>query len=100
MRDHLRGYARDAVIGHDDWHPENLRWRGPELIAVFDWDGVICQPEPVIVGSAAVSLLGIDTKSPLADIAAGSSFLDAYQQARGLRWTSQDYAACWAAGRW
>ncbi|MGH3126150.1 MAG: hypothetical protein ACRDND_34670, partial [Streptosporangiaceae bacterium] len=29
-----------------------------------------------------------------------AAFLDAYQQARGCRWTSQDYAACWAAGLW
>jgi hypothetical protein len=29
-----------------------------------------------------------------------AAFLDAYQYARGRRWTSQDYEACWAAGLW
>ena len=48
VRDHLRDYAGDLVIGHGDWHPENLRWHGPHLIAVHDWDSVICQPEPAI----------------------------------------------------
>jgi Phosphotransferase enzyme family len=40
-RDRLRASASDPVIGHGDWHPANLRWQGPELIAVHDWDSVI-----------------------------------------------------------
>jgi hypothetical protein len=31
---------------------------------------------------------------------AGYPCPDAYQHARGRRWTSADYAACWAAGLW
>ena len=50
VRDRLRGHTSDLVIGHGDWHPENLRWHGPHLIAVHDWDSVICQPEPAIAG--------------------------------------------------
>ncbi|MGH3398402.1 MAG: hypothetical protein ACRDPO_27315, partial [Streptosporangiaceae bacterium] len=75
-------------------------WQGAELIAVHDWDSVICQPEPAIAGFAAVSFLGIDDPSRMADVDASAVFLDAYQQARGGRWTSRDYAACWAAGLW
>jgi len=99
-RDRLRASASDPVIGHGDWHPQNLRWRGSELIAVHDWDSVICQPEPAIAGFAAVSFLGIDAPAPLANVDDSEGFLDAYHQARGCRWTSQDYAACWAAGLW
>jgi Phosphotransferase enzyme family len=100
VRDHLRGHCGDPVIGHGDWHPENLRWQGSQLIAVHDWDSVICQPEPAIAGLAAASFLGIDGPAPLADVEESAAFLDAYQHARGRCWTSGDYAACWAAGLW
>jgi len=96
----LRGHRGDPVIGHGDWYPENLVWDGSQLIAVHDWDSVICQPEPAIAGLAAATFLGIDGPAPLADVKNSTAFLDAYQQARGRRWTSGDYAACWAAGLW
>jgi Phosphotransferase enzyme family len=99
-RDQLRGHPGDLVIGHGDWHPENLRWHGPQLIAVHDWDSVICQPEPAIAGLAAASFLGIDDPAGMAGVEDSAAFLDAYQQARDRRWTPRDYAACWAAGLW
>jgi hypothetical protein len=100
VRDRLRASASDPVIGHGDWHPDNLRWQGPALIAVHDWDSVICQPEPAIAGFAAVSFLGIDPPRPLASVEDSTAFLDAYQQACGRRWTPEDCAASWAAGLW
>jgi hypothetical protein len=100
VRDSLRASASDPVIGHGDWHPDNLRWQGPALIAVHDWDSVICQPEPAIAGFAAVSFLGIDPPRPLASVEDSAAFLDAYQQACGRRWTPEDCAASWAAGLW
>jgi aminoglycoside phosphotransferase (APT) family kinase protein len=100
VRGHLRGRAGDPVIGHGDWHPGNLLWQGPHLIAVHDWDSVICQPEPAIAGLAAVSFRGIEDPARLARVEDSAAFLDAYQHARGRRWTAQDYAACWAAGLW
>jgi hypothetical protein len=100
VRDQLRGHRGDRVIGHGDWHPENLRWHGSRLIAVHDWDSVICQPEPAIAGLAAATFLGIAGPAPLANVEDSAAFLDAYQQACGRHWTSGDYAACWAAGLW
>jgi hypothetical protein len=99
-RDLLRGHAGDPVIGHGDWHPENLRWRGTELVAVHDWDSVICQPEPAIAGFAAVSFLGIDPPEPIATVEDSTAFLDAYLHARGCRWAPEEHAAFWAAGLW
>jgi hypothetical protein len=98
IRDRLPSHAGVPVIGHGDWYPENLQWHGRRLVAVHDWDSVICQPEPAIAGLAAVTYLGID--STLASVDDSAAFLDAYQQARGRRWTPGDYAACWAAGLW
>jgi Phosphotransferase enzyme family len=100
VRAQLRAYASDPVIGHCDWHPENLHWRGAELVAVHDWDSVICQPEPAIAGFAAVSFLGIGGPVSLASVEDSAAFLDAYQRARGCRWTARDHAAFWAAGLW
>jgi Phosphotransferase enzyme family len=100
VRDLLRGHAGSPVIGHGDWHPENLRWQGPDLIAVHDWDSLISQPEPAIAGAAAASFLGIDDPAGMASVQDSAAFLRAYQQARGCCWTSADYAACWAAGLW
>jgi hypothetical protein len=100
VRDRLRRHGGNPVIGHGDWHPENLCWQGSRLIAVHDWDSVICQPEPAIAGLAAASFLGIGDLPEMAGVEDSAAFLDAYQQARGCRWTSADYAACWAAGLW
>jgi hypothetical protein len=100
VRGLLHGYASDPVIGHGDWHPENLRWKGTELIAVHDWDSVICQPEPAIAGFAAVSFFGIYSAGLLASVEDSAAFLDAYQDARDCRWTPGDLAAFWAAGLW
>ncbi len=100
VRDCLHGHASAPVIGHGDWHPENLRWQGPQLIAVHDWDSVICQPEPAIAGLAAASFRGLGGPQEIASAEDSAAFLHAYQQARGRRWSSRQYAACWAAGLW
>jgi Phosphotransferase enzyme family len=99
VRERLLGHPGDLVIGHGDWHPENLCWQGSQLIAVHDWDSVTGQPEPAIAGLAAASFLGIDPPR-MASVEDSAAFLDAYQHARGRRWTPADYAACWAAGLW
>ena len=100
VRDLLRRHGGTPVIGHGDWHPENMRWQGPQLVAVYDWDSVICQPEPAIAGLAAASFLGIEDAATMASADQSAAFLVAYLQARGCRWTAADYAASWAAGLW
>jgi hypothetical protein len=100
VRDLLRLRVGDPVIGHGDWHPDNVRWQGSKLTAVHDWDSVICQPEPAIAGMAAVSFRGLGGPDPLATVEDSAAFLDAYQQARGRRLTSAQCAAFWAAGLW
>jgi len=100
VRDHLRARAGDPVIGHGDWHPGNVRWQGPDLLAVHDWDSVICQPEPAMAGFAAVSFCGIEDPARLASVEDSTAFLDAYRHARGVAWTPGDCSAFWAAGLW
>ena len=100
LRGALRSHGGMPVIGHGDWHPENLRWRGVQLVAAFDWDSAICQPEPAIVGLAAVSFRGIQNISTMATVNESAAFIAAYQNARGCTWTPQDNAMSWAAGLW
>jgi phosphotransferase family enzyme len=100
VRGQLRDHAGVPVIGHGDWWPGNMCWQGRRLIAVHDWDSVICQPEPAIAGLAAASFLGEYDSPRMATVEDSAAFIDAYQHASGRRWTPQDHAASWAAGLW
>ncbi|MDQ2847833.1 MAG: aminoglycoside phosphotransferase family protein [Actinomycetota bacterium] len=100
LRDSLRASAGTLVIGHGDWHPENLRWRDACLTAVFDWDSAICQPEPAIVGLASVSFRGVDNPAAMATVDDSADFIAAYQHARRCTWTAHEEAMSWAAGLW
>jgi hypothetical protein len=37
----LAASGSPLVVGHADWYTGNLRWRGDDLYAVWDWDSVI-----------------------------------------------------------
>jgi hypothetical protein len=97
VRDRLRRYAGEPVVGHGDWHEENVRWQGTRLLAVYDWDSVICQPEPAVAGLAAAGFVGIEAPR-LAGVDESAAFLEAYERAAGRRWTAADREASWAAG--
>ncbi len=43
----------NRVIGHSDWRVQHLRFRHGRLSGVYDWDSVIVEREPVLVGVAA-----------------------------------------------
>jgi hypothetical protein len=95
VRERLTAYGQPSVIGHGDWSAQNLGWDGVELLAVHDWDSVICQPEAAIAGLAAAQILGFGTT-----VEHSAAFLDAYEQARGVPWEAADREAAWAAGLW
>lgn len=100
VRNRLRDYRRPPVIGHGDWVNGNLVWDGCRLLAVHDWDSVICQPEAAVAGLAAATYRGLSDPQGHATVEQSAIFLDAYVQARGLRWTGTDREAAWAAGLW
>jgi Phosphotransferase enzyme family len=83
-----------AVIGHGDWWPENLRWKGNRLLVAFDWDSVIADSESVIAGLAAAIY------PSLATVAETGDFLAAYAAARGRPFNAGEMQRCWAAGVW
>ncbi len=100
VRNRLTTYRRPPLIGHGDWVNGNLVWNDCQLLAVHDWDSVICQPEPVIAGLAAATYLGLGGSQGHATVEESAIFLDAYVGTRGRRWTTADHEAAWAAGLW
>ena len=53
VRERLTSAPGRVYIGHGDWESQNIRWTGRDPLVVHDWDSVIAQPEPAIVGLAA-----------------------------------------------
>ena len=94
-RDRLAAVTAPAVVGHGDWWSDNVRWDGPRLLSVDDWDSVVALPEATLVGAAAA--LHADGCSTVAEI---EDFLAAYAVARGRTWSPDDLEAAWAAGLW
>ena len=97
LRDLLRGRLSFRCVGASN---DNLVWDGDHLLAIHDWDSVICQPEPAIAGFAAATCLGLGGPQGPATVEQSATFLDAYVQARGVHWDTADSEAAWAAGLW
>jgi hypothetical protein len=98
-RDRLRAGAPEAVIGHCDWLAGNLRWKGDELLVVHDWDSTAADSEAALVGFAA-ALYSTVSPDELATIEETSRFLDAYRDARGRAFSTDELQRSWAAGVW
>ena len=99
-RERLGRYRAPRVIGHGDWHAENVRWSGDKLLVVHDWDSVVHQPEAVVVGAAAAMFPAWDGCWQPASITESEEFLDAYLRTRSRPWAHDDIQAFWAATVW
>jgi hypothetical protein len=104
VRSRLARVTGPPIVGHADWWSDNLRWIGERLHAVFDWDSVTARPEPVLAGAAAYMFaktsFELDGCAPGASVEGTGRFLDAYEQARGRRWSTDERQVAWAAGLW
>ena len=87
------------VIGHCDWESHNLDFREGEPWAVHDWDSVVSAAETVIVGVAA-SMWPAGNDCFGASVEQSEEFPDAYQDARGRRFSAERIEEAWAAGTW
>lgn len=52
-REVLRRPAGDRVVGHVDWSVKHFRFEKGLVTAIYDWDSLAVDLEPVIVGQAA-----------------------------------------------
>lgn len=83
----------DRVIGHFDWRVENLAFRGPEIVAIYDWDSVSAAPEPAIVGSAAAQFTADWTSGgadPLPTVEEMRAFVAEYESAHGRAFSAAE----------
>lgn len=99
-RTRLSRYQAPRVIGHADWHADNVRWSAGKLLVVHDWDSVVSQPEAVIAGIAAAIFPASGDAWQPATIQESEQFLSAYIQASTRTWTPDDTEAFWAASAW
>jgi hypothetical protein len=87
------------VLGHGDWYPENLRWRGTRLLVAYDWDSLIADSEAVVAGLAAAVYPTLHAGGE-ATVTETQDFLAAYAAARARQFCSDELQRCWAAGVW
>jgi hypothetical protein len=88
-----------CVLGHADFEAQNLRWRGPQVWAVHDWDSLAWQPEAALAGAASGAFAS-DGPPTLAPIESSEAFLAAYQDIRGRVFTAVEQEVAWAASLW
>jgi Ser/Thr protein kinase RdoA (MazF antagonist) len=86
------------VLGHGDFEAQNLRWRGPEIHLVHDWDSLTWQPEAALVGAASGAFAN-SGQPTLAPITGSEAFLAAYQEFR-RPFTPEELEVAWTASLW
>jgi len=105
------------VVGHSDWYCGNLRFSSTsspptrtggtlgaarvQVVAVWDWDSLVHEIEPVIAGMAAASFTDGSTNGaqcPAPDEAA--AFLAAYDDCRPQTFSEAEQASAAAAVTW
>ena len=99
-RARLERYRAPHVVGHADWHADNVRWSDGRLLVVHDWDSVVSQPEAVIAGIAAAIFPASEDVWQPATVQESEQFLSAYIRASTRAWTPDDTEAFWAASAW
>ncbi len=99
VRDALSSYRSPMRVGHGDWESQNITWDGDAPLAVHDWDSVIAQPEPAIVGLASAVWPAHGGRGEAATVEQSAQFIAVYEQRCG-GWSEEERAAAWTAGLW
>lgn len=94
--DVLIGAQLPPSLGHGDWGSGNFLFGDGKVTSVFDWDSLIVESEPVIVGMAAGSFTA--GTAPRPDEV--RSFLDEYERHRGSRFDPVERAVAVHAAVW
>ena len=93
--------AGDVVVGHTDWRVENMRLASDGSVsAVYDWDSIAVQREPVLVGGAAhlfTSDFRVPDRAQLPTRDEALAFIADCEAARGTPFGGGEHAAARAA---
>ena len=99
--------ARDAstgveVVGHTDWSAKHIRFDADlRPLAIYDWDSLDTQPEPVLVGNAAGSFTYTEELDhdvfPWPDADESLAFIADYEVARGTPFDAEERRAAHGA---
>jgi len=90
------------AVGHTDWSAKHLRFdHALQVTALYDWDSVTTDLEPVLVGTAAGSFTYTEELEHPIDVwpvaEASLSFIAEYEEARGERFTRAERQTALAA---
>jgi hypothetical protein len=90
------------VVGHTDWSAKHLRFDGDlHVTAVYDWDSVNTELEPLLVGNAAGSFTYTEELPydvfPWPSAEEAIAFMDDYESARGTPFTSGERSSAHGA---
>ncbi len=102
-RQRLREADLPEVVGHTDLSGLNVRWvrrEGEDVPIVHDWDSIAARPEAVLVGTLAADHVALPGRGRIAGIDTGERVVEAYAQARGRAFTSEEHEVAWAASAW
>ena len=98
-REGLAEAAGEVVVGHSDWSVKNFAFSGDRVAAVYDWDSLAVDLEPVFVGQAVQAFPAtwyIETAvAPTPQEAA--AFVSEYESARSRSFTAAEMETVRAA---
>lgn len=92
-----------SVVGHSDLNGLNVRWVpdcARDRPVVHDWDSLAARPEAVLVGVLAVNHVELPGNGAIADIELTEAVIRAYEQLRGVPFTTEELQVAWASGVW
>lgn len=95
----LTACALSPTLGHADWESQNMVWHHGKPVAVHDWDSLALLPEATLAGTAA-GVFATHAEPVLAPLESSQAFLDAYERARGSRFSTYETEIAWAASMW
>ena len=96
VRERIGRASLPLVVGHADWEAQNLTWDGETINTIHDWDSLALRSESSLVGAACGCFASTDVPT-LAPLASSATFLEAYEEAVGRRFTAEEREVAWAA---
>lgn len=84
---------RPLLLGHMDWSAKNMRFANGKISAIYDWDSLRLDTEPVILGNAAESFLVnwyIDVAPLVPSPVEVRQFVQAYEAAKGTSFSQAE----------